>query len=411
MNSDIINECINVIITYLSGSIGDKNIISVILTGSAARNQATFRYVEGKVSLESDLDLVIVVKYAAIIKSFILVKRLSKEITSDLVKRRLILSHVSFSVTTEKALLNSPPSIFYQDLSHNGKVVFGKDIRNTLRSYDTNEIPIQDLYRLLLNRMIESLEALVLCGAFEGKLSKHSLNLIFKSLKKLNFAFIQAMLIKEDILIFNISKIQTVRSNQLKNQQTLDYLLKSYDELIAISELQQENDCSMDTIERYWRRIISQFDSIMKLLYEIAESTPTSTSTRSSPHSPPTNISGSIEKTLFKNEHLSYRLKTSLMIFLQYFEIRKTREVLWAIIFVIRFGSDHVYFLLYDLFLSSQSILKVAVGKEDNATYQQKEQQQYEPFNNTKSCDIYSKKRWLKAYIKYLSVWKYKTGG
>src|SRR5919198_3587136 len=202
LNSDIINECINVIVSYLFDFIGDKNIISVILTGSVARNQATYRYVKGKLALESDLDLVVVVKYVAIIKSFILIKCLSKKVTSDLVKRGLIVSHVSFSVTTEKALLHSGPSIFYQDLSVNGKVIFGKDIRSSFRSYKINKIPIQDLYRLLFNRMVESLEALVLSGALEGKLDEYSFDLIFKSLRKMNFALIQVMLIKEGILIF-----------------------------------------------------------------------------------------------------------------------------------------------------------------------------------------------------------------
>jgi hypothetical protein len=402
LNSDIINECINVIISYLSDFIGNKNIISVILTGSAARNQARYKYVGGKFSLASDLDLVLVVKYVAIIKSFIVVKCLSKKITSDLVKRRLILSHVSFSVTTEKALLRSGPSIFYQDLNLNGKVIFGKDIRSSFRSYDTKEIPTQDLYRLLFNRMIESVETLILSGAFEGKLSDYSLDLIFESLNKLNFALIQVILIKEGILIFHISEIKTAHTYQLKNQQVLDHLLKSYDELIATSKL-QETDYSMHTIERYWSRIINQFNLTIKLLYGIDYN----------PSSP--NIStNSIEKMLFEHEHLGYRLKTSLIIFLQYFEIRKVTELIGAIIFVLRFGSDHVYFVLYDLFLSSQSMLKAADKEDKKTKYQQQKQQQqeqYDSFNKTKSYQTYTKKTWLKLYIKYFRVWKFKTGG
>jgi hypothetical protein len=405
LNSDIINECINVIVSYLFDFIGDKNIISVILTGSVARNQATYRYVKGKLALESDLDLVVVVKYVAIIKSFILIKCLSKKVTSDLVKRGLIVSHVSFSVTTEKALLHSGPSIFYQDLSVNGKVIFGKDIRSSFRSYKINKIPIQDLYRLLFNRMVESLEALVLSGALEGKLDEYSFDLIFKSLRKMNFALIQVMLIKEGILIFNISEIETAYAYQLKNQQVLDHLLKSHNELVATSK-SSKNEYSILIIERYWSRIIDHFNLTMKLLYRIDDS---STSPLSS------NISSNlIEKILFEHERLGDRLKTSLMIFLQYFKISNAREVVEAIIFVLRFGSDHIYFVLYDVFLSSQSILKEEVDKEDKTNYQKKQQQQqYDSTNNNnpKSHIIYTKKNWLKLYIKYLYIWKFKTGG
>ena len=405
MNSDIINECINVIVSYLFDFIGDKNIISVILTGSVARNQATYRYVKGKLALESDLDLVVVVKYVAIIKSFILIKCLSKKVTSDLVKRGLIVSHVSFSVTTEKALLHSGPSIFYQDLRVNGKVIFGKDIRSSFRSYKINKIPIQDLYRLLFNRMVESLEALVLSGALEGKLDEYSFDLIFKLLRKMNFALIQVMLIKEGILIFNISEIETAYAYQLKNQQVLDHLLKSHNELVATSK-SSKNEYSILIIERYWSRIIDHFNLTMKLLYRIDDS---STSPLSS------NISSNlIEKILFEHERLGDRLKTSLMIFLQYFKISNAREVVEAIIFVLRFGSDHIYFVLYDVFLSSQSILKEEVDKEDKTNYQKKQQQQqYDSTNNNnpKSHIIYTKKNWLKLYIKYLYIWKFKTGG
>src|SRR5919198_6153208 len=287
LNSDIINECINVIVSYLFDFIGDKNIISVILTGSVARNQATYRYVKGKLALESDLDLVVVVKYVAIIKSFILIKCLSKKVTSDLVKRGLIVSHVSFSVTTEKALLDSGPSIFYQDLSLNGKVIYGKDIRSSFRGYEIKEIPTQDLYRLLFNRMIESLEALVLSGTFEGKLTEYSFfNLILKSLKKLNFALIQVILIKEGILIFNISDIRTANAYQLKNQQVLDCLLNSYNELTSITKSKsqsQENDFYMHTIEKCWYMIISQFNLTMKFLYRTDDSSSACPSTDISP--------------------------------------------------------------------------------------------------------------------------------
>src|SRR5919112_958030 len=112
-SSEIIHDCTTMILKYLLDFIGKANIVSVILTGSAARDQATYKYIDGKPFLESDLDLVVVVKRIATIKSLILIKRLSKKLTLELKKKRL-LSYVSFSITTEKALLHANASIFYQ---------------------------------------------------------------------------------------------------------------------------------------------------------------------------------------------------------------------------------------------------------------------------------------------------------
>src|SRR5919112_277967 len=165
-SSEIIHDCTTMILKYLLDFIGRENIVSVILTGSVARDQATYKYIDGKPFLESDLDLVVVVKRIATIKSFTSIKRLSKKVTHELKKKRL-LSHVSLSITTEKALLHASPSIFYQDLNLNGKVIFGKEIHSLLRKYETIEIPIQDVYRLIFNRMVESLEVLVISGAVE----------------------------------------------------------------------------------------------------------------------------------------------------------------------------------------------------------------------------------------------------
>jgi hypothetical protein len=380
-SSDIVNECTNIITKYLFDYIGKENIVSLILTGSAARNHATYTLIDGNLSLESDLDLVVVVKPIAIIKSFISIKRLSKNITSDLNKRKLTLSHVSFSVTTEKALLGSGPSIFYQDLNLNGKVILGKDMHILFRSYQTNEIPIQDLYRLVFNRMVESLEALTLIEITDKKLTKENQCLFLKSIQKLNFALIQVILIRQGILIFNISESRNINLCELKNWQAVEYLIKSYEELVSISKSQEE--CSTDILEGFWLRIIDQFNLTVRLLSGINNS-----------------ISSTfIKKESFEQESFTHKLKVSLIIFLQYFEIYKAREVIGPIIYIMRFGSDYVYFVLYDLFLSSAILMK-SVAKDIKPRQQQSKRHE----------DYYTEEKWLKLYKKYLKIWKLKTG-
>jgi hypothetical protein len=380
-SSDLVNECTNIIIKYLYDYIGKENIVSLILTGSAARNHATYTLIDGNLSLESDLDLVVVVKSIAIIKSFIVIKRLSKKITSDLNKRKLTLSHVSFSVTTEKALLGAGPSIFYQDLNLNGKVILGKDMHILFRSYQASEIPIQDLYRLVFNRMVESLEALTLIKITEKKLTRESLRLFLKSIQKLNFALIQVILIRQGILIFNISEIRTINLCELKNLQALEYLIKSYEELVSISKSQEK--CSTDILERCWLRIIDQFNLTVGWLSGINDG-----------------ISSTfIKKELFERESFTDKLKVSVIIFLQYFEISKARDVIESIIYIMRFGSDYAYFVLYDLFVSSANLMK-SVAKDIKPRPQQSKRHEH----------YYTKEKWLKLYEKYLKIWKLKTG-
>jgi hypothetical protein len=396
ISDNIVNECTNIIIKYLFDYIGKENIVSLILTGSAARNHATYTHIDGNLSLESDLDFVVVVKSIAIIKSFIVIKRMSKKVTSDLNKRKLTLSHVSFSVTTEKALLGAGPSIFYQDLNLNGKVILGKDMHVLFRSYQPSEIPIQDLYRLVFNRMVESLEALVLIGITEKKITRESLRLFLKSIQKLNFALIQAILIRQGILIFNISEIRTINLCELKNWHALEYLIKSYEELVASITKSQEN-CSTDILERCWLRIIDQFNFTARWLSGINDGSIPSTF---------------IKKELFEHESFIDKLKVSVIIFLQYFGIYNVRDVIEPIIYIMRFGSDHVYFVLYDLFVSSANLMKsVSKEIEPKQQQQQEKQQQFDSSKSNLHEVCYTKEKWLRLYKKYLRVWKLKTGG
>src|SRR5437867_10394242 len=109
----LINNFTKIILERIFCILGEENVISVILLGSVGRNQASYRYVDGNLFLESDMDLLVVVKRSAFLKSLILIKRIANKLTSELRKKGL-LSYVSLSVTTEQYLLNAPPSIIVQ---------------------------------------------------------------------------------------------------------------------------------------------------------------------------------------------------------------------------------------------------------------------------------------------------------
>jgi predicted nucleotidyltransferase len=391
-SSEIICDCTTIILKYIFDFIGRGNIVAVILTGSAARKQANYKYIDGKPFLESDLDLVVVVKRIATIKSFISIKRLSREVTHELKKKQL-LSYVSLSTTTEKALLLASPSIFYQDLKLNGRVIFGKDIPSFLRIYETNEIPMHDIYRLIFNRMVESLEALVKGGTIEKKITRDSFDLLLKSIAKLNFALIQAILVKEGILIFNpldLGKIMTENSSQsIKNWQVLSSLLKCYEDLNRTRKLQE--NCSLVSIEECWLEVLKQFNLTLRTLSGINDDDGVFCKLVD-------------KKFLFEGEPASQKFKSSITTFLQYHEINKTIDILRFIVFTIRFGSDYVYFPMYRLFLSSVHLLKLRSGENGEKC------QQLPDASEAESGKAYSKKKWLDAFDRYLKIWIFKTG-
>jgi hypothetical protein len=214
-----------------------------------------------------------------------------------------------------------------------------------------------------------------------------------KGIAKLNFALIQAILIKQGVLIFNafdLTKILTENPSKLEtNSQAFKSLLKSHEDLNRTRKMQE--NYSIALIEECWFRIISQFNLILTKLSGINDD-----------DALPNLVSK--KKFLFEDEPSSQKVRSFVAIFLQYFEIRKVADFLRFIIFTIRFGSDYVYFPLYELFLSSVIILKFE--DEGNTEYYQR------LFNSSeaKSSKVYSKKKWLELFNQYLKIWIFKTG-
>ena len=372
-SSDLINECTNTILNYLIDSIGKQNIISVVLTGSVARHHETYKIIDGKLYLESDLDVLIVVKPLVVIKALTLAKPLSNKLTLVL-RKNFLLSHVSFSIATEKLLLRSEPSIIYQDLRLFGKVIFGKEKDSLFANYETKDIPLHDLYRLIFNRSIEALDEFVK-GRIIGKKSMNSGNdSILRALEKLNFALIQTILIRHGILMFKepTEKIKANIPNELKDSEILNTELICYENILKTRKSTDAIDNT--TIEKYWIKTISHVEMTIGFLSGLKDSSTISN-----------------KKLLFEEAGILKKSRLSSLIFLQFFRIYCLKDILRPILFVLRFGSDFVYFPLYDLFLSSGNLLngQLSLSRFENDDY---------------------KKSWLDSYNKYFKIWKLTFG-
>lgn len=383
--SKLVNEFIETILQYLFDNLGKNNIISVLLTGSVARGRPAHKYIDGKLFLESDFDLVVVVNRRFIIKSLILIKKISTKLTSKL-RNRGLLSHVSLVATTEAALRNSGPSIFYQDLHLNGKIIYGKNIIKTLFDFEPKQIPSYDVNRLLFNRMVELLEIFAANILNEEKNTRRGYELTLNFIEKLTFALIQSLLIKENILIFRGYNLDELpfEYGQLKNKELLSSLVESYNELK--NAIQDQENISISIIRKHVDVIIEQFRLTLDEITNIEDFSP-----------------DDVKKLFNVNENLGKKLRLSIILLLQYVNLLSISDLLYAIAYIIRHGSDHVYIHLYRLFLSSESLLKFMDVEEIS-----KDSIKGSSFVSTSNINNY--KLWQKLFHRYFKIWKIKTG-
>lgn len=374
----LVNKLTKMTLERIFNTLGEKNIVSVILLGSVGRNQATYRYINDDLFLESDLDLVIVVNPAIFLKSLVLIKRTADKLTKELRKNGL-LSNVSLSATTEQKILNAPPSIIAHDISNNGKVIFGKKLN--LPAYAVDDIPTIDVCRLLFNRMIEALEGLVLNGIGDP-LKEQDYNSALKSIEKLTFCMMQALLIKDYKLIFRgipIPNLKTACEEASKNHDFLIKLLSNYE---MIMDAKTRQNCSAIMMEKYWEEIISQFKTTLSIVAVVAD--------QQLP----------VEEILSSHEGLNNRIKLSGLILLHYSGIRSIAKLFAAIYFIVKHGKDGIYLPLYRLFLSSTILTQSYKIKQEKSNS-----------DKLKNKTIHARKIWLYSFHKYLSYWKFITGG
>ena len=158
---EIIDNCKKITVEYLIDAIGRDNIVSIILYGSIARNEESYKSMNGKVLLESDLDVLVVVKNRAVaLKWLIQLKRTCNTITQEL-RKGWVLSNVNLSVTTEERLLRAYPNVFNLFLRITGKVIFGKELIDLIPIYQFSEIPVDNLYRMIFGHMISVVRSIV----------------------------------------------------------------------------------------------------------------------------------------------------------------------------------------------------------------------------------------------------------
>jgi hypothetical protein len=141
---------------------------ALILTGSAARDEATFLHTRSGTVWLSDMEFVVVIPESANgVKENTELSRLAQRLEQSLSEQGTTVS-LDLEPTYEQSLRLLPRNLFGYEFRVHGKQLFGaREYLNELPTFTWREIPLEDAWRLLSNRMVEWLD-------FESKRSSLS---------------------------------------------------------------------------------------------------------------------------------------------------------------------------------------------------------------------------------------------
>ena len=138
---------------------GDR-LRALVLTGSLARDEATFVREPGGWCLLGDADFLLVLHEGQALPPDGDLRRAADEIEAALASGG-VRCHVGLAAVGPVYLRRLPPSIFAYELRACGRVVRGDGaVLRLVRAISMADIPLEDAWRLLANRIVEQLETL-----------------------------------------------------------------------------------------------------------------------------------------------------------------------------------------------------------------------------------------------------------
>jgi hypothetical protein len=133
---------------------------AIVLTGSMARAEATFRNGADGWRVLGDAEFLLILHDRSELPRSAQFSALSGRIKSNLSERHGISCSIDLSGAGRAYLRKMRPHIFGYELRKCGKVIWGDtNILQDIPAFEPSEIPLEDGWRLLCNRMIEQLGA------------------------------------------------------------------------------------------------------------------------------------------------------------------------------------------------------------------------------------------------------------
>ena len=132
---------------------------AVVVTGSLARDEVTTREDQGRRRLLGDAEFLLVFHQAVRLPDATDVERLRQQVEDSLASHG-VEGRLSLSSVHPLYLARLTPHIFAYELKACGQVVWGDhDMLSLIPTFSAADIPLEDAWRLLCNRMIEQLES------------------------------------------------------------------------------------------------------------------------------------------------------------------------------------------------------------------------------------------------------------
>ncbi|MDE3179599.1 MAG: hypothetical protein KGM47_08060 [Acidobacteriota bacterium] len=148
----------------MTGAFGNR-LCALILTGSLARNEAAVEEADGTSKLLGDAEFLLVFADDSALPRPGDVRHLAQEIEARLA-RHGVAGSMDLDAIHPSFLRALKPHIFAYELRKCGHVVWGdQGILNLIPPFTAADIPLEDAWRLLCNRMIEQLEVAPELGA------------------------------------------------------------------------------------------------------------------------------------------------------------------------------------------------------------------------------------------------------
>jgi hypothetical protein len=147
-------------VTLGSATYGD-NLKAIVLTGSLARHEGTCVLEHGVWTQLGDAEFLLVFNEKAKLPPSSELLALQAQIESALLDMS-IRCQISLAAVHPAYLRRLRPHIFAYELLRHGRVLWGEPVISLIPHFSPAEIPLEDAWRLLCNRMIELLETSVM---------------------------------------------------------------------------------------------------------------------------------------------------------------------------------------------------------------------------------------------------------
>lgn len=133
---------------------------TLVLTGSLARGEGTWRFDGLRQRLVGDAEFLLVCEDRSALPSAETLQSIALAAEARLIARG-VQAQIVISPVRVDYLRGLPPHIFGYELLRNGKVVYGNSrVLDLVPAFSANDIPLDDGFNLLSNRMLEMVEVL-----------------------------------------------------------------------------------------------------------------------------------------------------------------------------------------------------------------------------------------------------------